>query len=116
MSWIHDRDFVRAVEFPADREDLTGPVNLAAPAPLPQHMFMRVLRSVWGVPVGLSVTKWMAELGAFALRSDTELLLKSRRVVPGRLLEAGFAFDHAQWPETAGDLVRRVRDGPGLTG
>lgn len=50
----------------------------------------------------------MAELGAFALRSDTELLLKSRRVVPGRLLEAGFAFDHARWPEAAGDLVRRA--------
>ncbi|MEV0973016.1 DUF1731 domain-containing protein [Microtetraspora glauca] len=54
--------------------------------------------------------------GAFALRSDTELLLKSRRVVPSRLLEAGFAFDHAQWPEAADDLVRRVRGGSGFTG
>ena len=70
---------------------------------------MRALRAAWGVPVGLPATKWMAELGAFALRSDTELLLKSRRVVPGRLLEAGFTFDHAQWPEAADDLVRRVR-------
>jgi uncharacterized protein (TIGR01777 family) len=113
VSWIHDRDFVRAIEFLADRDDLTGPVNLAAPAPLPQRTFMRVLRAAWGVPVGLPATKWMAELGAFALRSDTELLLKSRRVVPGRLLEAGFVFDHAQWPEAADDLVRRVRGGPG---
>ncbi|WP_449062152.1 TIGR01777 family oxidoreductase [Planomonospora algeriensis] len=116
VSWIHDRDFVRAVEFLIDRDDLTGPVNLAAPVPLPQRMFMRVLRAAWGVPVGLPATEWMAELGAFALRSDTELLLKSRRVVPGRLLEAGFAFDYAQWPEAAGDLVRRVRGGSGLTG
>lgn len=77
---------------------------------------MRVLRAAWGVPVGLPATRWMAELGAFALRSDTELLLKSRRVVPGRLLEAGFAFDYAQWPEAAADLVRRVRGGPGSTG
>ncbi|MGP3959707.1 TIGR01777 family oxidoreductase [Nonomuraea sp. 3N208] len=115
VSWIHDRDFVRAVEFLADRDDLAGPVNLAAPVPLPQRAFMRVLRAAWGVPVGLPATKWMAELGAFALRSDTELLLKSRRVVPGRLLEAGFAFDHAQWPEAADDLVRRVRSGPGST-
>ncbi|MDP4506994.1 TIGR01777 family oxidoreductase [Nonomuraea turcica] len=116
VSWIHDRDFVRAVEFLAGRDDLTGPVNLAAPVPLPQRTFMRVLRAAWGVPVGLPATRWMAELGAFALRSDTELLLKSRRVVPGRLLEAGFAFDHAQWPEAAADLVRRVRGGPGSTG
>ncbi|MFK0264571.1 DUF1731 domain-containing protein [Streptomyces angustmyceticus] len=108
VSWIHDRDFVRAVEFLVG-SDLRGPVNLAAPGPLPQRAFMRALRAAWGVPVGLPATKWMAELGAFALRSDTELLLKSRRVVPGRLLDAGFAFDHGEWRGAADDLVRRVR-------
>jgi uncharacterized protein (TIGR01777 family) len=110
VSWIHDRDFVRAVDFLVARDDIAGPVNLAAPAPLPQRAFMRALRGAWGVPVGLPATRWMAELGAFALRSDTELLLKSRRVVPGRLLEAGFVFDHPQWPQAAADLVHRVRD------
>ncbi|WP_260639175.1 DUF1731 domain-containing protein [Streptomyces angustmyceticus] len=108
VSWIHDRDFVRAVEFLIG-SDLSGPVNLAAPAPLPHRAFMRALRAAWGVPVGLPATKWMAELGAFALRSDTELLLKSRRVVPGRLLDAGFAFGHDEWRGAADDLVRRVR-------
>ncbi|MEU5595301.1 DUF1731 domain-containing protein [Streptomyces sp. NPDC020298] len=110
VSWIHDRDFVRAVEFLAGRDDLAGPVNLAAPGPLPQRAFMRALRKAWGMPVGLPATAWMAEIGAFVLRSDTELLLKSRRVVPGRLQEAGFAFDHPHWPGAAADLVRRVRD------
>ncbi|MGW1780476.1 DUF1731 domain-containing protein [Streptomyces sp. NPDC002143] len=110
VSWIHDHDFVRAVEFLVERDDLAGPVNLAAPAPLPQRAFMRALREAWGVPVGLPATKWMAELGAFALRSDTELLLKSRRVVPGRLLDAGFVFDRPEWPTAAADLARRVRD------
>ncbi|MFE8013757.1 TIGR01777 family oxidoreductase [Streptomyces antibioticus] len=109
VSWIHDHDFVRAVEFLIAREDVSGPVNLAAPAPLPQRGFMRALRSAWGVPVGLPATRWMAEVGAFALRSDTELLLKSRRVVPGRLLAEGFAFEHPEWPEAAGDLVARAR-------
>ncbi|GES32295.1 DUF1731 domain-containing protein [Streptomyces angustmyceticus] len=108
VSWIHDRDVVRAVEFLIG-SDLCGPVNLAAPAPLPQRAFMRALRAAWGVPVGLPATKWMAELGAFALRSDTELLLKSRRVVPGRLLDAGFAFGYDEWRGAADDLVRRVR-------
>jgi uncharacterized protein (TIGR01777 family) len=111
VSWIHDLDFVRAVEFLVERDDITGPVNLAAPTPLPQRDFMRALRAARGVPVGLPATKWMAEVGAFALRSDTELLLKSRRVVPGRLLDAGFTFAHATWPEAATDLVRRRRSG-----
>ncbi|MFJ9814663.1 DUF1731 domain-containing protein [Streptomyces sp. NPDC101151] len=109
VSWIHDQDFVRAVEFLIGRDDLAGPVNLAAPAPLPQRMFMRDLRTAWGVPVGLPATRWMAEAGALALRSDAELLLKSRRVVPGRLLGAGFTFDHPHWSRAAADLVRRVR-------
>ncbi|MEU6357829.1 TIGR01777 family oxidoreductase [Streptomyces sp. NPDC047072] len=117
VSWIHDEDFVRAVEFLVDREDLAGPVNLAAPGPLPQRAFMRALRSAWGMPVGLPATRWMAEIGAFALRSDTELLLKSRRVVPGRLLDAGFSFRHAEWAGAADDLARRARitRRPGVT-
>ncbi|MEB8339529.1 epimerase [Streptomyces endophyticus] len=109
VSWIHDRDFVRAVEFLIGRDDISGAVNLAAPGPLPQREFMRALRAAWGMPVGLPATRWMAEVGALALRSDTELLLKSRRVVPGRLRDAGFTFDHGAWPQAAADLVGRTR-------
>ncbi|MER6133769.1 TIGR01777 family oxidoreductase [Streptomyces sp. NPDC001815] len=109
VSWIQDEDFVRAVEFLIARDDLEGPVNLASPGPLPQRDFMRALRSAWGVPVGLPATRWMAELGAFALRSDTELLLKSRRVVPGRLRAAGFTFAHPDWEGAASSLVQQAR-------
>ncbi|QKW05100.1 TIGR01777 family protein [Streptomyces sp. NA04227] len=109
VSWIHDEDFVRAVEFLITREDLEGPVNLAAPGPVPHRDFMRTLRRAWGVPVGLPATRWMAQLGAFALRSDTELLFKSRRVAPGRLSEAGFTFAHPEWERAAASLVGRVR-------
>ncbi|MBM7776539.1 uncharacterized protein (TIGR01777 family) [Actinokineospora baliensis] len=109
VSWIHARDFLRAVTFLLDHDHLDGPVNLAAPNPLPQRDFIRALRRTWRMPVGLPATKWMAEIGAFALRSDTELLLKSRRVVPTRLLEAGFTFDYPTWPDAATDLVKRAR-------
>jgi uncharacterized protein len=107
MSWIHGHDFVRAVQFLLERDDLSGPVNMAAPNPLPLREFMRTLRSAQAIPIGLPATKWMAEIGAFVIRTDTELLLKSRRVVPSRLLDAGFAFDFPTWPEAAADLVRR---------
>lgn len=107
VSWIHEQDFARAVEFLLARDDLAGPVNLAAPNPLPHREFMRALRAAGGALVGLPATRWMAELGAFALRTDTELLLKSRRVVPGRLRAAGFEFDFPDWPEAAFDLVAK---------
>ena len=113
MSWIHDRDFVAALDFLIANDDLAGPVNLASPGPLPQRDFMRVLRRAWGMPIGLPATRAMAEIGAFVLRSDTELLLKSRRVVPGRLPDAGFGFAHPDWHDAARDLVRRVRAGRG---
>ena len=111
VSWIHDRDFVRAVRFVQERGDIEGAVNVAAPTPLPQRELMRALREVWGTPAGLPAARWMLEVGAWALRTDTELLLKSRRVVPGRLLDAGFAFDFPDWPPAARDLVRRWRAG-----
>ena len=109
VSWIHGDDFVRALDFLLEQEGIEGPVNLAAPGPLPQRDFMAALRRAWGARLGLPATKWMVEIGAFFLRTDTELLLKSRRVVPGRLLEAGFAFQHPSWPEAAADLVARWR-------
>jgi uncharacterized protein (TIGR01777 family) len=118
VSWIHERDFARAVEVLLEREDLEGPVNLASPNPLPQRDFMAGLRRAAGRRAHLPAAAWMAEVGAFFLRSDTELLLKSRRVVPGRLLGGGFAFGFPEWPGAAEDLVARRKSssaglGPG---
>jgi uncharacterized protein len=112
VSWIHDRDFVQAVRFVHERGDITGAVNVAAPGPLPQRELMRALREAWGMRTGVPATRWMLEVGAWALRTDTELLLKSRRVVPGRLLDAGFAFAFPDWPPAARDLVSRWRAAP----
>jgi NAD dependent epimerase/dehydratase family enzyme len=92
-----------------DHEALGGAVNLAAPHPVPNAEFMRVLREAWGKSFGLPATAWMLEVGAWFLRTETELVLKSRRVVPGRLLESGFVFDFPRWPEAARDLCRHWR-------
>jgi uncharacterized protein (TIGR01777 family) len=109
VSWIHERDFVRAVDFLIARDDLAGPINVAAPNPLPQRDFMSALRSAWGAPIGLPAAKWMVAIGAFVLRTETELAFKSRRVVPGRLLEAGFRFDFPEWPTAVQEIVLRRR-------
>ncbi|MBI5802137.1 MAG: TIGR01777 family protein [Verrucomicrobia bacterium] len=92
VSWLHATDFLRAVEFLIAHEDMSGPVNLAAPNPVPNHELMRTFRELVRMPVGLPATRWMLEVGAFFLRTETELILKSRRVVPGRLRKAGFEF------------------------
>lgn len=104
MSWIHHADFIRSVRWLIEHDEISGAVNLAAPNPLPQRDFMRAVRDAWGMPIGLPATTWMLEIGAFALRTESELVLKSRRVVPGRLLESGFAFQFPSWPDAARDL------------
>ncbi len=104
VSWIHHEDFVRAIDWVIARPDLAGAINFAAPNPLPYRDFMRALRRAAGVSIGLPATRWMLEIGAFFMRTETELVLKSRRVVPGRLLESGFAFHFPQWLGAAADL------------
>lgn len=112
VSWIHHHDFVRAVRWLIERDELSGPVNVASPDPLPNGDFIRTLRAAAGVPVGLPATTWMLEVGALLMRTETELILKSRRVVPGRLLESGFAFDLPVWRDAARELcARRDRAG-----
>lgn len=70
---------------------------------------MSVLRRSSGALIGLPATKWMAKIGAFFLRTDTELVLKSRRVVPARLLEHGFTFVYPEWPAAAQNFLERAR-------
>jgi hypothetical protein len=110
VSWIHDRDFIDAVNWLIHHDDLAGAVNLCSPSPMPNAEFMRELRRAWGTRIGLPAAKWMLEIGAVFLRTETELVLKSRRVVPTRLLQSGFKFAFPNWPDAAADLCRRWRE------
>lgn len=109
VSWIHEADFVRAVDLLIAREDLCGVVNIASPNPLPNRDFMRILRETWGIGFGLAHPEWMIELGTLLMRTESELVLKSRRVVPGRLMDVGFQFLFPEWSAAARDLVVRWR-------
>jgi hypothetical protein len=109
VSWIHEADFVRAIDFLIANETLTGPVNIGAPNPLMNREFMRTLRASWRQPVGFPAPAWMIEIGTFLLRTESELVLKSRWVIPGRLMNAGFTFAYPEWPAAAQELVTRYR-------
>ncbi len=109
VSWIHECDFARAVDLLIAREDFTGVVNLASPNPLPNAEFLRTLRREWGTRIGLPAAPWLIEIGTWMMRTESELVLKSRRVVPGRLLAAGFQFQFPEWADAARDLVARWR-------
>jgi uncharacterized protein len=107
VSWIHETDFCRAVEWLIDHPGISGPVNLSAPNPLTNRDMMRLLRHACRMPIGLPATNWMLEIGTFLLRTETELVIKSRRVIPGRLLAEGFAFRFPEMAGAVGELMGR---------
>ncbi len=108
VSWIHDVDFCRAVEWILNHPELHNPVNMAAPNPLSNADMMKAFRRLCGIPFGLPAAEWMLEVGAFFMRTETELLLKSRRVVPGKLLSGGFQFEFPNLDDALRDLNTRT--------
>ncbi|MBX3117558.1 MAG: TIGR01777 family oxidoreductase [Fimbriimonadaceae bacterium] len=105
VSWVHEQDFVRALDWIIEHENIDGAINISSPNPVPNKEFNRILRQVLRVRVGLPTMSWMLELGALVMRTETELILKSRRVVPTRLLESGFTFDYPEWEGAAKSLA-----------
>ena len=111
VSWVHAEDFCRAIEWMMQHEELDGAVNIAVPNPLPNAEFMRIFRQACAQPIGFPATKWMLEIGAFFLQTETELLLKSRRVVPGRLLASGFHFQFPHFAAAIQDILEAEQRG-----
>lgn len=109
ISWIHDLDFVRSVYWLIEHEELSGPINLSSPNPLPNREFMRIFRETWGTSFGLPAMEWQLAIGAFFMRTETELVLKSRRVVPRLLTDSGFEFEFPEWNGAVRDLIGRWR-------
>ena len=109
ISWIHEADFGRSVEWLIDRDDFSGPVNLASPNQIPQREMMRIIRRELGVPFGLPATRRMLEVAAFIHRTEAELIIKSRRVAPARLLAAGFQFRFPRMEDAVREIEGRLR-------
>jgi uncharacterized protein len=111
VSWIHEVDFIRAIEFLIANENMEGVVNFTSPNPIPNIKFMTALRRAWCTSyIGLPAPSWLLAPGALILRTEPELVLKSRRVVPRRLIESGFDFHFPNWRSACQDLVARWRE------
>jgi hypothetical protein len=105
VSWIHEGDFCRAVEWIIEHEEISGPVNVTAPAPVTNVEMMRSLRRLCGMSFGLGANRLMLELGAAFLRTETELVIKSRRTFPGKLVNTGFQFRFSTIRDAFSDLL-----------
>ncbi len=112
ISWIHQDDFCRAVEWLIDKDDFNGPVNVASPNPIQQREMMRIFRRECGAWFGLPATRWMLEVAAFVHRTEAELIIKSRYVMPSRLLAAGFQFRFPKMEDAVREIEQRIRHSP----
>lgn len=111
ISWIHVADFIRAIEFVISNEDIKGIINFSSPHPIPQKEAMSHIRSACGAKIYFPITKWMSEVGAIFLKTDPQLVLKSRRVVPKKLLSSGFQFQFPYWLEAIKDIIDKYNKG-----
>ncbi|HEV7184439.1 MAG TPA: DUF1731 domain-containing protein [Leifsonia sp.] len=105
FSWVHIADVLGAIDFVRAHPRFEGVVNVSSPHPVDNRTVMSVLRRVLGIPVGLPAFRWMLELGSILIRTETELVLKSRWVVPERLLEAGYEFAHPELEAAVREIV-----------
>ncbi|AYG04894.1 epimerase [Gryllotalpicola protaetiae] len=110
FSWIHVDDIVGIIRFAQDHPELDGPVIAGSPNPTDNAGFMRELRRTLGVPIGLPSARWMLESASFALRTEAELMLKSRWVLPEKLLAAGYEFRFPELPGALADAVGKHRE------
>lgn len=110
VSWIHALDLCRAMDHLLERSDASGVYDIAAPEPARDGYLMELLRARYRPLIALPQPRWMLELGALLLGTETELILKSRRVVPSRLLREGFRFTHPGITEALVDLLGTTRD------
>jgi NAD dependent epimerase/dehydratase family enzyme len=105
FSWVHLDDVVGSLRFLAERSEIAGVVNITSPNPTDDATLMRTIRRVLGVPFGLPLPRWALELGSAAIRTETELVLKSRWVLPERLLDAGYRFRYPDLEEALRQIV-----------
>ncbi|MGH1362726.1 MAG: TIGR01777 family oxidoreductase [Calditrichia bacterium] len=108
VSWIHADDFCRSLDWLINSPDSTGIYNICSPCPIPNREMMQNMRSVLKTPFGLPATRGMLEIGTFLMRTETELIIKSRRVIPERILAEGFTFDHINLKNALEDLENSV--------
>ncbi len=116
VSWIHVEDFYRAIMHLYQNEDLVGVFNLSAPEAIKDKEMMALFRRLMGYKWGLPIPKWMLEIGAVFLRTESELILKSRWVFPYRLLKTGFKFKYRKMAAALEDLFETSdKDNSSLT-
>lgn len=99
VSWLHETDFCEILGWLIDHDESMGIYNLCSPYPVTNKVMMDTFRRVIGVPFGLPASRLMLEIGAFAMRTETELMIKSRRVIPSRLLRDGYVFRYTELEE-----------------
>lgn len=105
VSWIHIDDFCRAIEHIINNENIVGEINITAPNPLSNKEFMRKLRKEIKIPFGLNAPVWQLEIASIFLKTETELILKSRNVYPEKLIQNDFQFQFSTIEKTFRSLV-----------
>lgn len=105
VSFIHEIDFARSIDFIINEPTLKGSVNIASPKPTTNEILMKTLREKLNMPIGIPLGKKLLTFGAKLINTETELILKSRNVIPTKLNQQGFKFKYDTLEKTIENLI-----------
>lgn len=105
VSWIHEQDAAKCTEWLLQHEGISGVLNCTSPRPVKNEVLMAAIRKACGMAFGVPSPAWLLELGARIVGTETELLLKSRWVLPKRLLDNRFEFSYPEIEHAVNDIV-----------
>ena len=111
FSWIHIEDLFNIILFFQSHKELKGVFNCSAPNPIDNKTLMKTFRKVMKVKIGLPSPAWLLEIGAVIIKTETELILKSRWVVPEKLLESGYAFKYPTLEMAISNILTKTENG-----
>ena len=109
FAWVYVDDVVGVVLFLTEHPEISGVVNVSSPNPAGNRTLMRCIRKVLGIPLGFPAFRWMTEIGAALIRTETELILKSRWVIPERFTDAGYVFSYPELEPALRQIVAMSR-------
>jgi len=108
VSWVHEQDTARCTEWLFDHPEMDGVINCTAPTPIKNKVFMSYIRQACHMPFGLPAPEWLLKIGAIVIGTETELILKSRWVLPKRLTDSGFVFAFPEAKAAIGNILKKT--------
>ncbi len=105
VSWIHEKDVAGIIDWILTHPEIEGTFNCTSPIPVKNAEMMKIIRAAYRMPIGLPAPTLLLEAGAILIGTETELILKSRWVLPERILKTGYQYIYPDMKSAIAEII-----------